>query len=306
LGFHRDVPSGGYAWWYVDALSHDGRCGITLIAFVGSVFSPYYARSRRRGAGDPLQHCALNIALYGPARRWAMTERGSAALHRSETDLTIGPSALHWDGTTLTIRMNERTVPFPRRINGEVRIRPQALTGQSFRLDTEGRHHWSPLAPRAHVEVTLKAPELRWSGVGYLDHNNGDVPLEDSFSRWTWSRAGVGEETAVLYEVTPCNGAGASLALRIARCGAITDFAPPPPVTLRPTRWRVARGTRADDGQARVRHTLEDTPFYARSLLDTRLLGQSVVALHESLSLTRFRSRWVQAMLPFRMPRVAG
>ena len=49
--------------------------------------------------------------------------------------------------------------------------------------------------------------------------------------------------------------------------------------------------------------TLEDTPFYARSLLDTHLLGQAAVAVHESLSLARFRSGWVQAMLPFRMPR---
>ncbi len=45
--------AGGYAWWYVDALSDDGRHGLTLIAFIGSVFSPYYAwragggRSRR-------------------------------------------------------------------------------------------------------------------------------------------------------------------------------------------------------------------------------------------------------------------
>ena len=44
----------GYVWWYVDALSDDGRHGLTLIAFIGSVFSPYYALARRRGAGDPL------------------------------------------------------------------------------------------------------------------------------------------------------------------------------------------------------------------------------------------------------------
>ncbi|NBO88372.1 MAG: carotenoid 1,2-hydratase, partial [Betaproteobacteria bacterium] len=34
------VPSGGYLWWYVDAMSDDGQFGLTLIAFVGSVFSP--------------------------------------------------------------------------------------------------------------------------------------------------------------------------------------------------------------------------------------------------------------------------
>ncbi len=47
--FDQPVPPHGYAWWYVDALSDDGRHGITLIAFIGSVFSPYYAWTRRRG-----------------------------------------------------------------------------------------------------------------------------------------------------------------------------------------------------------------------------------------------------------------
>ena len=61
-GFDAAVRPGGYAWWYVDAFSDDGRFGLTIIAFVGSVFSPYYAW---RGRRDPLDHCAINVALYG-------------------------------------------------------------------------------------------------------------------------------------------------------------------------------------------------------------------------------------------------
>jgi carotenoid 1,2-hydratase len=165
-------------------------------------------------------------------------------------------------------------------------------------------HRWSPLSPRAHVEVALQHPALQWSGPGYLDSNDGDGPLEDSFASWNWSRATVGDDTAVLYEVAPHQGEGASLALRVDRTGAVSDFAPPPLVALPPTRWRVARGTRADAGAAAVERTLEDTPFYARSVLHTHLLGSRVTAMHESLSLDRFRTPLVQAMLPFRMPRV--
>ena len=46
--FDAPVVRGGYSWWYVDALSDDGKNGITLIALIGSVFSPYYAAMRRR------------------------------------------------------------------------------------------------------------------------------------------------------------------------------------------------------------------------------------------------------------------
>ena len=52
--------------------------------------------------------------------------------------------------------------------------------------------------------------------------------------------------------------------------------------------------------------TLEDTPFYARSLVQTGIDGRAVKVMHESLSLTRFESAWVQCLLPFRMPRVRG
>jgi carotenoid 1,2-hydratase len=45
-----------------------------VIAFVGSVFSPYYHWAGRR---DPEDHVCINVALYRPGgNRWSMTERG--------------------------------------------------------------------------------------------------------------------------------------------------------------------------------------------------------------------------------------
>ncbi|NDA16904.1 MAG: carotenoid 1,2-hydratase, partial [Burkholderiaceae bacterium] len=56
--FDQAVGSGAYLWWYVDALSDDGQHGLVMIAFVGSVFSPYYALARRRHAHvNPENHC---------------------------------------------------------------------------------------------------------------------------------------------------------------------------------------------------------------------------------------------------------
>jgi carotenoid 1,2-hydratase len=311
INFDPTVTAGGYVWWYVDALSDDGRHGLTIIALVGSVFSPYYAWARRRAAGsgvDPWNYCALNVALYGAGgKRWALTERGHAGVARSTSNLTIGPSALTWDGTTLTISIDEVTVPIPSRIRGTVRLTPAALTGYTATLDDVGLHRWSPLAPCARVEVEMTQPARRWSGSGYLDSNMGETPLEEAFVRWDWSRGNLRDGgAAVLYDVTRRSGKSSSLALRFDRSGNVTDFAAPPAARLPTTGWRVERGTRADVGKtATVAETLEDTPFYARSVLSTHLLGEPVTAMHESLSLDRFRSGWVQMLLPFRMPRVA-
>ena len=115
--FDRTVAAGGYAWWYVDALSDDGAHGLTIIAFIGSVFSPYYALARAAaGAADPLNHCALNVALYGErGKRWAMTERGRAArAARRARVCSIGPSALRWDGDRARRSTSTRVaVPLP-------------------------------------------------------------------------------------------------------------------------------------------------------------------------------------------------
>ena len=46
--FDQAVDPGNYLWWYIDGLSDDGQYGFSIIAFVGSVFSPYYAWANKR------------------------------------------------------------------------------------------------------------------------------------------------------------------------------------------------------------------------------------------------------------------
>lgn len=312
LGPHFDQPvvPGGYVWWYLDALSDDGRHGLTIIAMLGSVFSPYYAWARRRqgvAAVDPLNYCGLNVALYGRGgKRWSLTERGRGALSRDASHLTIGPSRLHWDQDALIIDIKERGMPIPHRLLGRVRLYPEALADYQAPLDSTARHRWVPIAPRAHIHVEMASPALRWSGPAYFDSNAGDEPLENAFHGWDWSRATHRGGTTVLYHVVPRGGSGARLAMHFDASGAVSHLEPLIPQTLPATRiWRIPRGTHADPEQpARILETLEDTPFYARSLVSASLTGDKVTAVHESLSLDRFRQRWVQLLLPFRMPRI--
>jgi carotenoid 1,2-hydratase len=306
LGFTRAVVPDGYAWWYIDALSDDGRHGLTVIAFVGSVFSPYYAWARRRGPTDPTRHCAINVVLSGPRDRWAMTERGSRALTRMPDGIAVGPSSVRWDGTGLTIEIDETSVPVPRRLRGTVRLVPRAVTPGPFILDAAGKHRWWPIAPRSRVEVALRDPSVSWQGEGYFDTNHGDEPLEAAFSDWDWCRTPSGDGAAILYDVRRRDGTDRGIAVRIDGAGTVTPFDAPQRVPLAPARWwRMPRSTRSDPGPpARVTVTMVDAPFYARSVVETRILGAPATAVHESLSLDRFTRPWVQALLPFRMPRM--
>lgn len=279
---------------------------MTIIAFIGSVFSPYYAWARRKGPAEAAHFVALNVALYGAGgKRWALTERGRGRLRQSLDRLEIGPSALTWDGEGLTVSIDEWCAPIPQRVRGTVRLVPRAMPGRSFALDAAGRHQWRPIAPVADIAVDLDRPGLRWSGEGYLDSNAGTRPLEADFARWDWSRGVHRSGASVLYDVERTDGTAMSLALRFEGQG-VSEHAAPPRLRLPSTPlWRVPRFTQSEGG-ARVANTWEDTPFYARSSIRTRLFGEEVMAMHESLSLRRFVSPVVQMMLPFRMPRLAG
>ncbi|MBB4313404.1 carotenoid 1,2-hydratase [Roseospira marina] len=271
---------------------------------LGSVFSPYYAWAGRR---DPLNHCTMNVALYGPGGRWAMTERGRRAVHRDPTHLVIGPSSMRWDGETLTVDIQERGAPLPRPIRGTVRLTPRAVTSQAFPLDPREHHRWWPIAPHAEIEVDMQEPGQSWHGAGYWDSNWGTESLEDGFHTWTWSRAPLPDGgAAILYDMNPRHGPGAPLALRFPPGGEAEPFEAPPKALLPRTRvFRIARETRCDAGHvASVARTVEDTPFYGRSILNTHLLGTPVRAMHESICLDCFKRTIVRLMLPFRMPRI--
>lgn len=307
LGFAFDAPitRNGYAWWYLDAVSDDGLQALTVIAFIGSVFSPYYALARYRGRGDPLNHCAFNVALYGEEGKcWALTERTRHDLKRDELNLTIGPSSVSWDGDGLNFAIDERNIPLPSRIRGRIRILPSAIAGTVTSLDTGGLHNWLPIAPRARVQLEFEHPALSWNGTGYLDCNFGREPLERTFRQWDWSRAHTRDGTLVLYNVEQRDGSKFSVARRYDEAGNARDIPLPPAAELQTSFWRVPRPTRCDSGsRPRLIKTLEDTPFYARSLIETTIGGERVTAIHESLSLDRVANPIVRAMLPFRMPR---
>jgi len=236
-----------------------------------------------------------------------MTERGRQHLTRSQTAFSLGPSSLRWTGTCLEIDIDEWSVPLLKRTKGKVRIFPHQLFNFSTPLDAAQQHHWGPLAPLGRVEVSLSAPALSWKGHAYLDSNEGQTPIIGPFQEWDWSRANMADgSVAVLYDIRERSGREHLLALRFRPDGQIEPFEAPSRQALPKALWRVGRSIRTDHQQpARVLKTLEDTPFYVRSMLQSGLLGESVVSMHETLNLPRLDRASTRLMLPWKMPRLA-
>jgi carotenoid 1,2-hydratase len=261
-------------------------------------------------------HCCLNVALYGAAgslknRRWTMTERGQSYVHRSPTEFVIGPSAVKWDGDALVIDINEVGVPVPFSVKGRVRVIPHGLSNRVWALDGEAKHYWGPIAPSATVEAEFSSPNIRWSGHAYLDANEGSEPINkasnQTFVDWDWSRASLKDgSTAVIYDVRQPSS-DRLIALKFSRnAETVENFQAPGREALPRTLWRMDRSIRSDNStKPKVLQTLEDTPFYVRSVLESGLFGEKVISLHETLSVPKLASVSTQLMLPWRMPRTA-
>ncbi len=236
-----------------------------------------------------------------------MTDRGRAALRQSRDALRVGPSQMRWDAGVLVIDIDEVSgPPMISRVQGQIRLTPSAVTSVEAMLTPDARHIWRPFAPSAHIEVDLTQGH-RWTGHGYFDANFGTAALEADFKRWTWGRyprsAG---GTTCFYDGLRADGSTLALGLDVAVDGSVRQIAPPPLTALGRTKWGIARDTRCDVGH-RPRQTMAllDAPFYSRSLVQTRIDGETVQGVHEALDLRRFRSPIVKAMLAVRVPRRA-
>lgn len=108
----------------------------------------------------------------------------------------------------------------------------------------------------------------------------------------------------VLYDIREKSGHEQILALRFKHDGTIDSFDAPPRQSLPKAFWRVARSIRSQPSfPLRVNQTLEDTPFYIRSVLQSGLLGESILSMHETLNVPKLDRLSTRLMLPWRMPR---
>ena len=290
---------------------------ITIIAFVGSVFSPYYRRARNKQTqiAAPENHCSINVALYAKAKnRWCMTERYREDIKRDQNNFIIGPSTLRFAPgdqhcSKLSIEINEKSAPLPRRVIGRVEIDLNIQQDNHFALDRSNRHHWWPVSPGSRISVDLKHPAQRWKGHAYVDMNWGSAAIEDDIDYWCWSRYRLPTETLIFYDVygrdcRPPEPPDQQIAVSITDSGKLKPVAEAELFGLANTGWRMPRHARSHHSQPVIVKTLEDTPFYSRSVITAHLNGKQTNGIHESVSLRRFKRPIVQAMLHFRMPRI--
>ncbi len=286
----------------MDGISDDGSRAVSVIGFIGSVFSPWYHWS---GRGNPANHCCINVATYGKGGRFAMTDRGTSALRQSKDCLQVGPSSLRWRGGDLVIDIDEvSSLPLISRMRGQIIVTPSAVTGVELPLTADGAHIWRPFAPIARISVQLEAKGWQFDGHGYFDSNFGARPLERDFNTWTWARYPTATGATCFYDAKRCDGTTLDAAINFLPDGSARSVAAPGATSFRRTNWALKRDTRADAGTTpRQIKAMLDAPFYSRAVVETQIDGEKVQGVHEALDLRRYANPLLKPMLAVRVPR---
>lgn len=224
--------SGGFAWWYADAVDADGN-GLVLIWSWGLPFLPGYTSAGRRGdAPAARERPSLNIALYR-AGRPAYYLLQEYPEHDAECGIDrwrIGDSSfshtVEGDQITLDADISCTDPTTGAEVRGSIRLRGSLCR----QLDGGGEpvHVWGPITANATADVSLLVGETPFvlHGHGYHDRNYSSTHIDNlGIERWTWVRASREQSTWIVYALQGRAGiADRTIVLRVSEDGATEEI----------------------------------------------------------------------------------
>jgi hypothetical protein len=192
-GDHYQEERHFFEWWYFDAAFDDGSC---LVAILHS--SLYNAIDHKP---------TLDLRYYpqrgDPVVAIGRFERTAYSAATDRCYVRIGDCTASDEGDHYRLSLHQGPLA------AELTFWPElpgwkAGSGHLFYDPISGHHFdWVVPLPRARVEGTLAVGGHRRevAGVGYHDHNWGNLHLPAAFSKWTWGRVVARDWTIVFGDV---------------------------------------------------------------------------------------------------------
>jgi len=195
-GARTDDSPGTYEWWYFDAHLADGAK--LVIAFMNKdIAEPQKPLS-------PLLRINLDLAdgrsfeklLHFPASSW------SAA--KDHADVRLADNRFAGDLHTYRITAAAEEISIDVTLIGEIPAWRPASGYMLFGEDRSLEFAWLPSVPQGAVRVryTVDGEEHDTTGIGYHDHNWGNVGLMRVVHDWYWARGQAGPYSVIASYIT--------------------------------------------------------------------------------------------------------
>ena len=195
-GMRTDGGPGGYEWWYFDAHLEDGAK--LVVVFYTKDFTELakpLAPQIRIDLTLPDGTALSKVADLPPETFTGSTEA---------CDVRIGENVFAGDLHTYTIRAQVEEVSVDVTLTGRVPAwRPE--TGY-FLFGEQGKDFfaWLPSVPQGSVEATYRVGDksVTTTGVGYHDHNWGNLLMPKLMHHWYWARGSAGPYSVIASYIT--------------------------------------------------------------------------------------------------------
>lgn len=219
-----EKPSGGYEWWYFDALSTDKEWGIVVIFYDGNPFSTKYIDELGKNPGShaalPKQFPAISVSLYrkGKAEYYSFLEYGEGKFHWDDEEQTGSVGSNFFKRNIVGDKLEyelllTQTLESGHSINAKLKFVSQKLPEDLLSHESAGeKHFWNLIQPKARVtgSITVEGKRIDrnilFNGDGYHDHNTGFEPMKDSFKDWYWGRFHFRDATLIYYVMNGLDG----------------------------------------------------------------------------------------------------
>jgi hypothetical protein len=191
-GMRTSGGRGSYEWWYFDSHLSDGS-SLVITFYTKWLLKP-------QGPEAPMVQVDLDRPGKPPRQLFihATPEQFSASKERC--DVRLKGCYFRGDLHTYQIKVVDDNLTIEAELVGQVPSWRQETGFTLFGAQDEHTFAWLPTVPQGKVTVTLtekdSAPQFL-SGIGYHDHNWGDVVMSKLLNHWYWGRAQAGPYSVI-------------------------------------------------------------------------------------------------------------
>ncbi len=195
-GARTDDSAGTYEWWYFDAHLADGAK--LVVTFMNKdIADPQKALS-------PLLRLNLDLADGRHFEKVVPYPPGEWSTARDHADVRLGENRFTGDLHRYRIQAAAEEISIDVTLTGEVPAWRPSTGYMLFGADRSREFAWLPSVPQGAVTVTysIDGEQHETTGVGYHDHNWGNVGLPKVVHDWYWARGQAGPYSVIASYIT--------------------------------------------------------------------------------------------------------
>jgi hypothetical protein len=195
-GLRTSGGKGIYEWWYFDAHLQDASKVVIVfytkpLIDVDKPLKPYVAFTLDRPDGTHIEQ------MYHAAP-------DAFAASKEGCDVRIGPNVFAGDLHAYQLHLEMEGVTADLTLTGTVPPWRPATGHLLFGARDEHYFAWLPAVPQGEVAatITLAGTPEHFTGIGYHDHNWGNISIARLIDHWYWARGKIGAYTLIASYIT--------------------------------------------------------------------------------------------------------